>query len=146
MLDSIPGLKTAFFSVLAPGKHIPAHSGPYKGVLRGHLGLMIPEPREQCRIRVDDEIRHWEEGKCMVFDDRFDHQVWNDTDGSRVVLFIDVERPLPTPIALINKAAMKLISVSPFIRDAKQRHSDWERKFEAGEVDVKQNSKAATPS
>lgn len=128
VLDSIPGLKTAFFSVLSPGKHIPAHRGPYKGVLRVHLGLKVPEPREQCRIRVDNEIRHWEEGECMIFDDRFEHEVWNDTDGERVVLFLDVERPLPMALDVFNKGVLKAISLSPYIQDAKRRHIEWEKK------------------
>ena len=55
--------------MLSPGKHIPAHRGPYKGVLRYHLGLKIPEPREGCRIRVGEEVRHWEEGASLLFDD-----------------------------------------------------------------------------
>ena len=49
-LRHIPGMKTAMFSILAPGKHIPEHRGVYKGVLRYHLGLIIPEPRTSCRI------------------------------------------------------------------------------------------------
>jgi beta-hydroxylase len=133
IIESIPGLKTAFFSVLAPGKHIPDHEGPYKGVLRVHLGLKVPEPKEQCRIRVDKEIRHWEEGKCMVFDDRYNHEVWNDTDGERVVLFLDVERPLPVPVSFLNKAALKAIQLSPYIQDAKKRQIEWEKKFKAAE-------------
>ena len=31
ILESIPDMFTAFFSVLAPGKHIPLHRGPYRG-------------------------------------------------------------------------------------------------------------------
>jgi len=46
LVESIPGMKTAFFSILAPGKHIPPHRGPYKGVMRYHLGLKVPEQAE----------------------------------------------------------------------------------------------------
>ena len=74
-------MKTAFFSILAPGKHLPPHRGPYKGVMRYHLGLLIPEPAEQCGIRVDTETRHWAEGESMIFDDTFEHEAWNDTDA-----------------------------------------------------------------
>ena len=62
------GMKTAMISILSPRKHILDHRGPYKGVLRYHLALMIPEPREACRIRVDDEFRHWDEGKSLLFE------------------------------------------------------------------------------
>jgi len=129
LLKTIPGAKTAFFSILSPGMHIPAHRGPYKGVIRYHLGLIVPEPKEQCRIRVADTIAHWEEGKSMFFDDTFEHEVWNDTDGQRVVLFMDVLRPLRFPMSMINAFIIKAIAASPFIRDAKKNHEAWEQKM-----------------
>ena len=49
-------------------KHLPPHRGPYKGVMRYHLGLLIPEPAEQCGIRVDTQTRHWAEGASLIFD------------------------------------------------------------------------------
>lgn len=131
LLNRIPGMKTAMFSILAPGKHIPPHRGPYKGVLRCHLGLVVPEPREQCRIRVGHDYRHWEEGKCMVFDDTFNHEVWNDTDGERVVLFIDVVRPFRQPVEAVNRGIIKLIGWSPFVQRAIKNHEAWERRVEA---------------
>jgi beta-hydroxylase len=60
LMRSIPGMTTAMFSILSPRKHINPHRGPYKGVLRYHLGLIIPERQEECRIRVGQDIRHWE--------------------------------------------------------------------------------------
>jgi len=113
-------MTTAFFSILAPGKHIPAHRGPYKGVLRYHLGLKIPEPASQCRIRVGDEVRHWAEGESLLFDDTYDHEVWNDTDGERAILFMDVERPLPEPWASFNRAVIWLVGKTPFVQEAKK--------------------------
>jgi len=82
-------MKTAFFSILSPDKHIPAHKGPFNGVLRYHLELIIPEPKEKCRIRVHDQFNEWDEGKSLIFDDTYEHEVCNDTDGFRVVLFVD---------------------------------------------------------
>ena len=126
----IPGMKTAFFSILAPGKHLPPHRGPYKGVMRYHLGLLIPEPAEQCGIRVDTQTRHWAEGRSMIFDDTYEHEAWNDTDGTRVVLFVDFVRPLRQPARLLNWLVLWAIAYSPFISDAKRRHNDWEKRFE----------------
>ena len=94
ILESIPDMFTAFFSVLAPGKHIPLHRGPYRGLLRCHLALVVPEPRQDCWIEVGGETSTWEEGRCIVFDDTYRHRVENNTGGRRVVLFIDVKRPL----------------------------------------------------
>lgn len=125
LMRAVPGMKTAMFSILAPGKHIPHHRGPYKGVLRYHLGLVIPEPAERCRIRVGDEVRQWAEGASMVFDDTYDHEVWNDTDGERVVLFVDVVRPLTGVARRINDALLWLIAHSPLIADARRRQERW---------------------
>ncbi len=127
----IPGMKTAFFSILSPHKHIERHRGPYKGVLRYHLGLRIPEPSEGCRIRVDHDVRHWTEGGSLIFDDTYEHEAWNDTDEVRVVLFVDFVRPLRFPANLVNWLVLEAIAVSPFIGDAKRRHNDWEERFEA---------------
>lgn len=101
--------------------HIPAHCGPYKGVVRCHLGSIVPEPKEQCRIRVADTIAHWEEGRTMFFDDTYNHEVWNDTDGVRLVLFLDGLRPLSFPMSAINRTVIKAIAASPLITDAKKK-------------------------
>ncbi len=130
-LKKIPGLKTAFFSILSPRKHIPAHRGPYNGVLRLHVGLQVPEPRERCRIRVENEYLVWEEGKGVVFDDSFNHEVWNETDGHRVVLFVDFERPLPFPWKLLNRFILSMAVFTPYIREADQNLKAWEKKFYA---------------
>jgi aspartyl/asparaginyl beta-hydroxylase (cupin superfamily) len=131
LMERIPGMKTAMFSILSPRKHILDHRGPYKGVLRYHLGLIVPKDRKACRIRVGEDFRHWEAGKSMIFDDTFNHEVWNDTDETRVVLFVDVLRPLPSPWSQINRAIVKAISYSPFVLDAKRNQQAWERRFEA---------------
>jgi ornithine lipid ester-linked acyl 2-hydroxylase len=129
LMEQIPGMKTAMFSILSPRKHILDHRGPYKGVLRYHLGLIVPRDREACRIRVGDDIRLWEEGKSLIFDDTFNHEVWTDTDDTRVVLFVDVMRPLPFPESLINRAIVWAIGISPFVQDAKRNQQAWEKRY-----------------
>ena len=129
ILKKIPDLKNAFFSILSPNKHIPAHKGPYNGVLRYHLGLIIPEPKEQCRIRIDEEIKIWEEGKSLIFDDTFNHEVWNDTDGYRVVLFVDFIRPIKFPFNLINKIIVNVSLFTPFVKETEKNFKSWENKF-----------------
>jgi aspartyl/asparaginyl beta-hydroxylase (cupin superfamily) len=129
LMREIPGMTTAMFSILSPHKHILDHRGPYKGVLRYHLGLVVPDDAEACRIRVGEEFRHWEAGHSMIFDDTFNHEVWNDTDETRVVLFVDVLRPLPEPESTINRLIVKAIGYSPFVLDAKRNQEAWERRF-----------------
>jgi ornithine lipid ester-linked acyl 2-hydroxylase len=129
IMREIPGMTTAMFSILSPRKHIPTHRGPYKGVLRYHLGLIVPTEKEACRIRVGDQVRHWGQGASLIFDDTFDHEVWNDTDETRVVLFVDVLRPLPSPDSTLNRLIVKAISYSPFVLDAKRNQEAWERRY-----------------
>lgn len=131
LLDRVPGLTTAFFSILAPHKRIGEHRGPWRGVLRYHLALLVPEPRDRAGISVDGQVAHWEEGHSLLFDDGYEHHAWNDTDGVRVVLFADVIRPLKPPLDQINRALIAAIGRSPYIRDARNRHEAWERRFEA---------------
>ena len=121
VLRKIPQLTMAFFSVLAPRTHIPAHRGPYNGVLRYHLGLMVPQPPTSCRIRVEDEVRSWREGESLIFDDSYLHEVWNDSDSYRVVLFVDFLRPLPLPLSWLNRLLIWRISKLPFITEAVNR-------------------------
>jgi aspartyl/asparaginyl beta-hydroxylase (cupin superfamily) len=131
LLERVPGLTTAFFSILGPRKHLGEHRGPYKGVLRYHLGLKVPGPEGACRIRVGTEVAAWREGASLVFDDTYPHEAWNDTDEDRVVLFADVVRPLRPPVSALNRALIRAIALSPFVQDGKRRHVEWERRFEA---------------
>jgi ornithine lipid ester-linked acyl 2-hydroxylase len=121
IVTKIPGLKMAMFSILAPKSYIPPHRGPYRGLLRYHLGLIIPPPVSSCRIRVADEIRSWKEGRSLIFDDSHDHEAWNDSDCHRVVLFVDFVRPLPFPLSLLNRLMIWQISKLPFVTDAVRR-------------------------
>lgn len=129
LLKKIPGLTTAFFSILSPRKHIPAHHGPYNGVLRYHLGLLVPKEYECCKIRINEEFLTWQEGKTLLFDDSFEHEVWNDTDDYRAVLFVDFERPIRFPFNLLNKLVLSLAVFTPYIREAEQNLKVWEKKF-----------------
>ena len=130
LLKQIPGLKVAFFSILSPGKHIPKHRGKHKGLIRYHLGLMTPEPQSACRIRIGDEIAYWQEGKSLIFDDTFPHEVWNDTDGYRTVLFLDIARPFRFPLSLVNWLVFQILAFSPLAQEAKSNHASWEKRFE----------------
>jgi beta-hydroxylase len=129
LLGKIPGMKTAFFSILSPHKHIPAHRGAFNGILRFHLGLLVPEPREQVRIRIGNDFRNWSEGKALLFDDTFNHEVWNDTDGYRVVLFVDFARPLKQPWHWLNGRLLSIGALAPFLREAGKKQTAWQKNF-----------------
>lgn len=131
MLSRIPKLQIAWLSILAPGYHIPAHTGVTKGIIRTHLGLIIPEDAEKCRIRVGDEIRHWEPGKYVVLDDTYEHEVWNDTDQERVVLLFDFDRPMKWSGRAMNWIFLRLVKFSAFYRDPLRNARDYQDRFEA---------------
>jgi beta-hydroxylase len=110
IIEKIPGVVTAGFSSLQPSTHIKPHFGyTYNytesglterqalndGVLRCHLALIVPTAITSlgCCIRVGDSLSNWEEGKCIVFDDTMEHEAWNRTEGTRVVLIVDFPKP-----------------------------------------------------
>lgn len=85
---------TVMFSLLRPGARIAAHTGMFNTRLVCHLPLIVPPG---CRFRVGNEVRTWEEGKLLVFDDSIEHEAWNDSGEDRVVLIFDIWRPDLTP-------------------------------------------------
>jgi beta-hydroxylase len=127
--QNIPGLITVMYSILEPGKHLPPHRGPYNGVLRLHLGLIVPEPREQLGIRVEHDVYRWREGEAVIFDDAYEHEAWNYTPHTRVVLFVDFRKPLRFPANVINWLLLRLAMFTPFIREGMDNQKAWERKF-----------------
>jgi len=82
---------TINFSILAPGKYIPPHQGPYKGIIRYQLPLEVPQNGE-CYIIVDGRRHYWREGESVLFDDTFTHEVHNKTEERRIALLLDVKR------------------------------------------------------
>ena len=129
LLGKLPGMTTAFFSILSPGKHIPAHRGAWNGILRFHLGLMVPQPHEQVKIRIGNDFYSWREGEALIFDDTFNHEVWNDTAGYRVVLFVDFARPLVQPFHWLNERFINLGALAPFLREAGEKQKRWQDSF-----------------
>ncbi|MCB1003511.1 MAG: aspartyl/asparaginyl beta-hydroxylase domain-containing protein [Acidimicrobiales bacterium] len=95
-LDQVPDVHTAFFSIFEPHTGLPRHTGAVKGIVRYHLGLIVPDSPD-CWIEIGGQRHHWEEGKTLIFDDTFIHRARNDTDETRVVLFVDLVRPMPWP-------------------------------------------------
>ncbi|XP_053915491.1 aspartyl/asparaginyl beta-hydroxylase isoform X2 [Cuculus canorus] len=79
------------YSIMHPGTHVWPHTGPTNCRIRMHLGLVIP--KEGCRIRCAQENRTWEEGKVLIFDDSFEHEVWQDAENYRLIFIVDVWHP-----------------------------------------------------
>jgi ornithine lipid ester-linked acyl 2-hydroxylase len=126
LLRGIPGLYTAFFSILEPHQYITPHWGYWKGFLRYHLGVIIPSnnAHDECWLRVNadradnaskDKSRiergeryHWREGQGVMFDDTFLHDASNDSDEVRVILWLDVRRKLPRYLNALNTVLLEI--------------------------------------
>jgi len=117
IIEQCPKIHAAMFSILEPGKYIPPHKGPFKGCLRYHLGLKIPKDNENCYIKVDGINYHWQEGEALVFDDTYEHSVYNNTNEPRIILFIDIERPLMYPLNNFNNYLINNVSFASFIKE-----------------------------
>lgn len=127
VLDSLPGLRTAMFSILKPRYHIEPHKGPTRAVVRAHLGLIVPKDWQNVWIRVDNEILHWHEGEVVLFDDSYEHEVRNDTDELRAVLFLDIDRPMDRIGTMVNNLLFWLIKASPYVKQPVKNLATWNK-------------------
>ena len=115
-LQRVPGYgPEVMFSVLRPHSKIPAHYGAVNGRLVVHLPLIVPA---NCgALAVTKEARGWEEGKLLIFDDTFEHEAWNDSDQTRVVLIFDTWNPYLS--AVEREAFIRVLTTAQnFERDA----------------------------
>jgi aspartate beta-hydroxylase len=98
-LDALPLARVpahapeALFSVFTPGTQLLAHRGVTNTRLVGHLPLIVPE---NCALSVGGEVHEWQEGRVVVFDDTYEHEAWNRSSRTRVVLIFDLWHPALT--------------------------------------------------
>lgn len=93
VLRQIPGVSTAYFSILSAATEVPAHVGDTDGYYRVHLGLEVPAGLPDCGLEVAGMVKAWQQDKCLVFNDAYYHTAWNHADKNRVVLIVDIIRP-----------------------------------------------------
>ncbi len=90
------------FSILEPGAKIAPHCDLWNFTINLHLAIEIPN---DCGIRVENETRNWEEGKCLLFDYSYQHEAWNNSEKNRICLLIDIWHPdlsIPERLALTS--------------------------------------------
>jgi beta-hydroxylase len=123
-------IHNAFFSILDPGVEIPKHIGYYKGYLRYHLGVVIPNNKDiytdkKPYIVCGDEKYYWKEGEGVLFDDMYMHYVKNPSNKQRVILYLDVKRSSNGFISdLLNDFGIFIIETSPLLNIfIKNQHS-----------------------
>lgn len=97
LLNSVPGIKAAAFTMLPPGTELGKHRDPFALSMRYHLGLVCPNS-DDCAIWVDGHKYSWRNGEDLVFDETYVHWAKNDTEENRIILFADFDRPVHTPM------------------------------------------------
>jgi aspartyl/asparaginyl beta-hydroxylase (cupin superfamily) len=122
VVESIPNLIQTFFSILDPGKKVPAHKGPHFFYLRYHTAFLVPREKPPT-IRVKDRFYTWRERESLLFDDSWNHEVLNESDEVRVVLITDIIRPRPAYLGPLLRLALN-VSLSGV------RKRSWEKYFE----------------
>jgi aspartate beta-hydroxylase len=100
LLAECPEVLSATYSYLAPGKHVPEHRGPFRGIMRFHVGLSMPRDAKGelgAILWVDRVPYRLDDGGCMLWDDTYPHEVLNATGDVRIALLLDVWRPRMPP-------------------------------------------------
>ncbi len=109
LLSGIDSVKGAMFASLPPDASLVRHRDPYAGSLRYHLGLVTPND-ERCFISVDGERYAWRDGEAVMFDETYIHHAENNTDSDRIILFLDIRRPVSLPaLDWLNSAFSNLV-------------------------------------
>ncbi|MGA9855575.1 MAG: aspartyl/asparaginyl beta-hydroxylase domain-containing protein [Gammaproteobacteria bacterium] len=120
LIGANPAIQSATFSFLEGGKHLPAHRGPFRGVLRYHLGLVIAKDMHGAssnRFRINGKYYSLVEGDGLLWDDTFEHEVWNTAPSVRAALLIDVLRPeMPRTLHYLTRLIIFLVALSIRLR------------------------------
>jgi aspartate beta-hydroxylase len=113
LVAQCPEVVSCLLSFLAPGKHIPVHRGPFRGILRFHLMLSMPNDengRPACVMDIDGTQYRLADGESLLWDDTYPHEVWNRSDKIRAALLLDVWRPnMPLDLRVLSRTIMAFV-------------------------------------
>lgn len=116
ILKQLKEVKSCAVSILPAKKIIPIHIGYNKGVMRYQLAIKVPQSGE-CFICVNGIKYQWTKGEGVLFDDTYPHKVYNDSEEDRIVLYMDVERPLNGGFKKMNNLLLNLVNKSSITKD-----------------------------
>ena len=123
IVASSPDVLSAALSFLAPGKHVPEHRGPFRGVIRFYMGLSVPKAddgRPAAVLTIDHQEHRVGNGECVLWDDTFPHEVLNRGDQVRIALLLDIRRRgMPLDLALLSRLLIAAVGVSARLRRSK---------------------------
>ena len=121
-----PDVLSAALSFLAPGKHVPEHRGPFRGVIRFYMGLSVPvapDGRPAAVLTIDHHEYRIADGECILWDDTFPHEVRNRGNQVRIALLLDIRRRgMPADLTLLSRVLISGIGLSVRMRRASL---DW---------------------
>ncbi len=107
LIKDQPHIVSCVLSFLAPGKHLPKHRGPFRGILRFHLMLSMPsdtDGRPACVMDVNGKEYRLADGETLLWDDTYPHEVWNRSDEVRVALLLDIwRRNMPKDMEILSR-------------------------------------------
>ncbi len=113
LLRACPEVLSASISFLAPHKHIPPHRGPFRGIVRFHLGLSVPlasDGRAAAVLTIDGVPHYLADGDSLLWDDTYTHEVTNNSEQMRAALLLDVWRPeMPWDLKLLSRAIVTVV-------------------------------------
>jgi aspartate beta-hydroxylase len=122
IVKQCPNVLSASFSFLAPGKHIPVHRGPFRGIVRFHLGLSMPRKADGdlgAVLWVDGVPHYLDDGDTLLWDDTYPHEVLNATDKVRIAMLLDVWREeMPTDMRMLSSAIIGMVRAAMLFRQA----------------------------
>ncbi|MBS1647963.1 MAG: aspartyl/asparaginyl beta-hydroxylase domain-containing protein [Bacteroidetes bacterium] len=90
LLNAIPNVTSISINLIEPHSKVKPHSGDTNAIIRCHLGLKIPP---DCGLRVNEETTTWQEGKVLGFIDAFEHEAWNNSGETRIIILFDILKP-----------------------------------------------------
>ena len=116
LVSANPSIKSATLSFLAPGKHVPTHTGPFRGITRFYMGLEVPLDESGdpgVTLTIEEKAYRLGNGDGLLWDDTYPHSVQNNTDQWRIALLLDVYRAhMPGPLRAFTNAIIGLARFS----------------------------------
>ena len=120
LVRTSPQVLSASFSFLGPGKNIPPHRGPLRGIIRFYMVLSMPRAQDglpAAVLKVAGVEHRLDEGQYLLWDDTFEHEAWNGSDEVRIVLSLDVWRQrMPADMRLFSRALIRLVRLGIRVR------------------------------
>ena len=113
LIQDRPDVMSCALSFIAPGKHVPKHRGPFRGILRFHLILAMPRTPSgdvAAVLEIDGKPYRLNDGDCLLWDDTFPHEVWNRSEEVRIALLLDVwRREMPYDMELLSRLVVSMV-------------------------------------